>query len=364
MYCSKIEELREVLTSIQNRNDINGLILFGADKNRPSNNLLEAVLKINDKPLLGGFFPEIVADGKRKEEGFVVIPIHEELVVSCVESNQQQTISDQLTSWVSETNTEIESVLCFVNSLWSEKTNFMHSLYDELGPFINYIGGGAGSLSFQSFACIFCNQEVHENAAVLGAIQTSMTIGVAHGWQPISDPIKVTKTEGNTVISLNWKPAFEVYSSLVQGHSKQEINEDNFFDIAKSYPFGLVKLDEEMIIRDPYAADNGTMHIVDEVPEGEYIRIMHGDIPSLLDGAQQAMTKLNQTAADETKLFCIDCISRVLFMKDEFSAELAILNTSQKVNGVLSIGEIANSGSSSLELYNKTVVISQWKTVK
>jgi hypothetical protein len=166
------------------------------------------------------------------------------------------------------------------------------------------------------------------------------------------------------VISLNWKPAFEVYSSLVQEHSGQVINKENFFDIAKSYPFGLVKLDEEMIIRDPYATEDGMMHIVDEVPEGEYIRIMHGDIPLLLEGARQAVAKLNQTTVDENTLLCIDCISRVLFMQENFSAELDILNTTQKANGILSIGEIANSGNSSLTLYNKTIVVSQWKIKK
>jgi len=364
MYCKDIDALRFSLTSLQKEGAVKGLLLFGADTHRPSTGLLEEVLMVNKKPLMGGFFPEIIADGKRRAEGFVIIPVYEKLSVAVIESNAKLNPEEQIASWITQTGPETKSVFCFANALWQAKTQFMHALYDEFGPFVHYLGGGAGSLSFQSFACIFCNQKVYENAAVLGAIQTSMTIGVAHGWRPISEPIKVTRTQGNTVISLNWKPAFEVYSSLVQEHSGQVINKENFFDIAKSYPFGLVKLDEEMIIRDPYATEDGMMHIVDEVPEGEYIRIMHGDIPSLLEGARQAVSELDQTTGDENTLLCIDCISRVLFMQENFSAELDILNTTQKVNGVLSIGEIANSGKFSLALYNKTIVVSQWRTKK
>ncbi len=365
MYCKGIEDLTNALTAFQKEVSIKGFLLFGADKNRPTTESLEAALQRNDKPLLGGFFPEIIADGDRREEGFVLVPLYNELSVICFDSNSLETVEDQLTSWVNQSENEIKSVFCFVNALWHKKTDFMQALYNELGPFVNYLGGGAGSLSFQSFKCIFCNQKVHEHAAVLGAIQTAMTIGVAHGWQSISEPIKVTETKGNTVVSLNWKPAFEVYSALVQEHSKQRICDDNFFDVAKSYTLGLVKLDEEMIIRDPYAAENGVMHIVDEVPQGEYIRIMHGDMPSLLEGARQAVKSLSdQYTIDESTYLCIDCISRVLFMQDEFSSELDILNANQITNGVLSIGEIANSGNSSLALFNKTVVVSQWKKEK
>lgn len=362
MYVKNLAILKEMLFKVQGDKQIKSLLLFGGDKNRPSSCDLEEVLKENVKPLLGGFFPEIVAEGMRKEEGFVLIPVFEELIVAKFDNtDKEDNFGNAILERLSSFSGEVESIFCFVNALWENKNNFMYHLYDEMGPFVNYLGGGAGSLSFQSFPCVFANQEVIEHGAVLGAMKKVISIGVAHGWHPISELIKVTETRKNTIVSLNWKPAFDVYRANIFNHSGLVIRQDNFFDIAKSYPLGLVKLDDEMIIRDPYATENGLLHIVDEVPEGEYIQIVHGNLDSLLEGAKIAVEKSNKFGDTTFTQICIDCISRVLFMQEDFKNELEIMNKNQAANGVLSIGEIANPGNTALELYNKTVVIAQWK---
>jgi hypothetical protein len=362
MYIQNIESLRQTFKNLQINNEIKGILLFGGDHNKPSTKEMESLLTLNQIPLLGGFFPEIIADGKRKKEGFVLIFLYDDLYVELFETTQKNiNLKEQFELWNATCTMNIGSVFCFVNALWNEKTALTATLYDTIGPFVNYLGGGAGSLSFQSFPCVFANQKIIEHGAVIGVLKKQLSLGVAHGWHPISQPIKVTETNGNTIVSLNWKPAFSVYKQLVQSHSKQQINEQNFFEIAKSYPLGLVKLDDEMIIRDPYATINETLQIVDEVPEGEYIRIMHGNMNSLLEGAKNAVEQASTNHEEEFTQLCIDCISRVLFMQEDFSEELSYLNQKQMANGILSIGEIANPINAPLELFNKTVVVAQWK---
>jgi len=54
----------------------------------------------------------------------------------------------------------------------------------------------------------------------------------------------------------------------------------------------------------------------------------------------------------------IDCISRVLFLGDNFQEEInAILQYNQNLVGALSLGEIANTSKEYLEFYNKTSVV-------
>ena len=362
MFISDLQSLKNILQVWQNDSNVMGILLFACDQNRPSTEDLQSLLHLNSKPLMGGIFPEIIADGERKKEGFLIMPLESSWVVTSIENtNDETSMKEYLNTWTNESSVEIETVFCFVNALWPQKTALINTMYDALGPFVHYLGGGAGSLSFQSFPCVFANQKIVENGAVLGITQKTLSIGVAHGWHSISEPIKVTETNENTIVSLNWKPAFEVYQSWVEAHANQKINETNFFDIAKSYPLGFVRLDDEMIIRDPYATSDLKLHVVDEVPEGEYIRIMHGSTESLLEGAKNAVLESSWPNHDRTTQFCIDCISRVLFMEDDFIKELNFLNKNQEANGILSIGEIANPMNAPLELYNKTVVVAQWK---
>ena len=54
----------------------------------------------------------------------------------------------------------------------------------------------------------------------------------------------------------------------------------------------------------------------------------------------------------------MDCISRVLFLEGDFDLEMKAARIPDlPMVGVLSIGEIANSGQDYLEFYNKTAVV-------
>jgi hypothetical protein len=118
-----------------------------------------------------------------------------------------------------------------------------------------------------------------------------------------------------------------------------------------------------MVVRDPFAVIDNVLQLVDNVDEGEYVEILHGNLDSLLVGASKAreiaFSKIKD-GMDIHSVFCIDCISRVLFMETDFTKELKAISHDVDVTGILAIGEIANSGESFLEIYNKTIVIGLW----
>ncbi len=365
MYCENLKSLKKTLQEFQNHPKVSSVLLFIADKGQPYKKDLEVTLKAFSKPLFGGIFPEIIADGIRREEGILALPLCYDLKTVLIDLGKDTTEIKQLISNHADANsTNNPAIFCFTDALAPQKSTLIDSLYDFWGPDANYIGGGAGSLSFQPFPCIIYKDAVYENSAVIGVMDTNIQVGVAHGWTPVSEPIKVTETDGNTIISLNWEPAFDVYRKQIKDHSDLDISKENFFYVAKSYPLGLVRLDSEMTIRDPYATEDGKLHIVDHVPEGEYIRIMNGNMNSPLEGAQKAVSAASaQSQNVDSEHFCVDCISRVLYMQDDFSKELDLLNKDKPMNGVLSIGEIANPGDTVLELFNKTVVVAKWNKI-
>lgn len=131
-----------------------------------------------------------------------------------------------------------------------------------------------------------------------------------------------------------------------------------FFDLAKSYPFGIAKLDAESIVRNPLlTGEDSSLICVGAITEGSFVDILTGDKSSLITAARHALISAKESCNSKTILF-MDCISRVLFLDNDFKYELNAVNDENiPLIGALTLGEIANSGKDYLEFYNKTAVI-------
>lgn len=340
------------------------VLFLMADEGQYTDENLSPILQKFDKPMIGGIFPELIFQAKRKKTGIVLISLSFLLRTQLIDLTGSQDDFLQQLEQKQKNSTDTPSVLyVFADALSNNKESFIESLFNFFGINTTYIGGGAGSLKFEMFPCIIDNTGLHKDAAVIGWAHKKITLGVAHGWRSISDSMKVTKTHKNQIISINWKPAFEEYKKVVESHSGMKFTNENFFQIAKSYPLGIAKMNAEMVVRDPFMASGSTIHVVDIVAEGEYVNILHGNMDSLLAGAAKAKEialSKNEENMDQESVFCIDCISRVLFMQENFDKELEAVGSNNKVYGILPIGEIANSGESYLEIYNKTIVVGLW----
>ncbi len=250
----------------------------------------------------------------------------------------------------------------FVDGLSTRIASLITDLFGVFGLDLNYVGGGAGSLSFVQKPCLFTNEGLIQDSAVLGLMDWESGIGVNHGWQRISGPFKVTESERNVIKSLDWQPAFDVYRGVVEEASGQTFTDDNFFDISKGYPFGIARMGTEKIVRDPISlADNGGLVCVGEVPENSHVDILVGDVSSLVSAAGTALEDAKNRFAGEPSdrmVLFIDCISRVLYLEEAFAQELsAVHEPDVPLIGALTLGEIANTGEDYLEFYNKTAVI-------
>ena len=247
----------------------------------------------------------------------------------------------------------------FIDALLEDKEVIFDALYNEYGTLPKYIGGGAGSLKFESFPCLYSNEGIFSSGVILGVCPFKTEIGVAHGWKEICSPMKVTEVEKNRIKSLDWKPAMEIYQEIVEEHSKTSFNHSDFFNSSKSYPFGISKLNAEKVVRDPFKQEEGTIYTLDSIDLGSYVTVLYGSKDSLLEGAQTAFNNAHKTEEfnEDKQLIIIDCISRVLFLGDHFDEEIVHLDPKSNGFGALTLGEIANNGDSYLEVFNKTAVV-------
>jgi len=324
----------------------------------------QLIAKLNEIKVtfMGGLFPKVIHGNTILEKGIVINTLNdvESLFLIKDISTKKYTIPK-----ISFNKNQAYSLFTYVDGLTSNISHYLKELYQHYGMQTNYFGGGAGSLSLEQMPCVFCNEGVFQDAAVGCVMRMDSRIGVRHGWNKVDGPFIVTKAEGNIIKEINWENPFEVYKGVVEAHSKLEFTDDNFFDIAKGYPFGIVKDNAECIVRDPLMVnEKGELICVGELEDNTLVDILNGDEDSLINAARTAAEESVNQASQPRKAIIIDCISRILFLEENFDNELTAITETIKntypeisIGGALTLGEISSYGEGFLEFYNKTVVV-------
>ena len=357
-----------LLAEMEENPQVAGVLLLACDQNGFQPGDVDRLLAGLTKPLFGGIFPEILHGNEKLSLGTIAVGLgHTPRILTVPGLSDEASDFDTYLDIHSSHLGQGQTMFVWVDGLAARISGLMESIFHIFGLEQNYIGGGAGSLSFEQKPCLFTNQGLIGDAAVLAVLDIPSGIGVSHGWTSISGPHKVTHSEGAVIHSLNWRPAFDVYREAIAQATGQTVTRENFFALSKSHPFGIIRLGDEMVVRDPIVVrEDGGLVCVGEVPQESHVDILTGDPISLVEAARRAVA-LGQAAMKTAALgsaepppftFFVDCISRVLFLEDDFDRELAAVQSpGVPLVGVLSLGEVANSGHSYLEFYNKTAVV-------
>jgi len=361
---SNLSEFARVLAEADSEG--HGMILiFGCDQNEWPTEDFNALMKNTDTPTFGGIFPAISRNEERHETGAVLIGLEERADTALItgmsnpEADYEQQLLDQIEQW-DHASTET-TLIVLVDGLARRISRLVEDLFFTFGLENNFVGGGAGSLSFEQKPCIITPSGLEVDVALIMKLPRASAIGVTHGWTAISEALEVTEADRNVIKTLNWKPAFEAYKAVVDAHSPSPMDKAAFFDTAKSYPLGLQKLDGEIVVRDPLLVQNESELVcVGEVPQGAFVRILNGNPDSLLEAAREARLLVSSSAAGaDNQLLLFDCISRALFLGDGIDDELKALTQGEPSVGAFTLGEIANSGQDYLEFLNKTTVLAR-----
>ncbi|WP_138432898.1 FIST signal transduction protein [Winogradskyella algicola] len=352
----------EIAEAISNHVGKNAALITIGEHTEIDINALISQLNNSDVKFMGGLFPKVIHGNSILDKGIVVNTLNNLDSMFLVKniSTKDYTIPNVVFN-----KNQDYSLFTYVDGLTSNISHYLSELYENYGMQTNYFGGGAGSLSLEQQPCVFNNDGIFQDAAVFAIMKMSSRIGVRHGWSKIEGPFIVTSAEGNVIKEINWQNPFEVYKEVVEAHSGKTFTDDNFFDIAKGYPFGILKDDAECIVRDPLMVnEKGELICVGELEDNAVVDILNGDKDSLIDAAKSAAEDSVKKASVPRKAILIDCISRILFLEDNFDKELkAITSTLENsfdnisIGGALTLGEISSYGEGFLEFYNKTIVV-------
>lgn len=356
----------EALSALLGRLDadpaVAGILLLACDGNDWRPETVTPILQATSTPLFGGVFPGILHGEEVLTQGVLAIGLPAPAPhLAWIDELSGMADSEERITASFPGHVEGGTLFVFVDGLAGGINELLGTLYDQFGLDVEYLGGGCGSRDLTPKPCVLSNRGLSRDCAVMALTEMSSAIGVAHGWAPVSDVIEVTGAEGNVVHSLDWRPALAVYREIVAALSGRTLSADDFYSLASAYPFGIARLGAEVVVRDPLMPLGDGIVCVGEMPQGSLVHILHATPQQVIDAAAEALARAHAgTEGSPGICLFMDCVSRYLFLKENYGCELAAVNRAGlPLAGALTIGEIANCSCqrTALEFYNKTAVV-------
>jgi len=354
-----LEALADILAS-----GAKSLMILACSSNDYSSPTLNNFLRDSPVPVCGGLFPEVFCASCRLDRGFVVVGFPFSISVSCYQQissfhTNKTRIAD------GDLNGLSQDLLVFIDAASSAAEDFICGLYEEIGGGIDVVGGGCGSLDFKSRPCVFSRAGLLADAALVVQLPVPMECAAGHGWQVLSGPYLVTEADGVHVKTINYLPAYQVYKNLLEEITEYRFSDNNFFEISQNFPLGIVGLNKDILVRDPVQSVNGELICVGRIPVNSMIYILCAKPENIIQAAEKTASKLankgERGVAGVELVLAFDCVSRALYLGDNFAGELAAiqhgLGSDKSLVGALSIGEIANVSQGTISLLNKSIVL-------
>jgi hypothetical protein len=346
------DSLREALAGVRGARSVQVLAAIG-DSWTPE--VVDPVLAAAGAPVFGGLFPRVIFDGRSHERGAVVIG-HDAARIAVIDCTGSIAHAETWAPPLRGSRTIITyfDATCPTGPLTS-------ALFRELGAGPTWLGGGAGSLDFVRRPVVITPLGLRAGVAVLAGLEDVASLGVTHGWRAFGEPMLVSEASGNDIVSLDWRPAHEAYREAVEAHSGRRFDAEGFFALASTYPLMLERFGAQGIVRDPLAVlPGGVLRCAGEVPSHASIRIAHGDVAGMFAAAREAreLAAADRPGVTPRLALTLDCISRALLLGDGLREELEALRIPGLAQvGALTIGEIASTEDSVLQIHNKTTVL-------
>jgi CheY-like chemotaxis protein len=268
----------------------------------------------NNSIVAGAVVPHLIKNRELISEGIALLKL--EKGASFVEiSDMKEKAYPNLKSKLIENQSR--SIFLFVDGLSSQFDTFishLNALIDS--DTTSVLGSGVGLKNLTHQAVIFNQNDIYTDHALIIGTDFQINANVHHGWHSIYGPLVVTKSKDNVIYELNGEKAFDVYQRTLKEIEDIDISSENFFDIAKGHPLGIMTFsDNEFIIRDPITNnEDGSITIVSSVKEYDSLYIMKGEKETLIESSKQLSNQVFSRNIGTTALL-FDCISRILFWK-------------------------------------------------
>jgi hypothetical protein len=256
-------------------------------------------------------------------------------------------------------------LMLLTDGLAGDQQEVVRGAYGVVGAAVPLVGGCAGDDLRMARTQQLFGDQVLDDAVVGAAIASDspIGIGVRHGWRRVGNPMVVTASTGNRVLSLDDHPALDVYLDRLDAPAEARTDPAAFTRFAITHPLGLSRRSGEEV-RFVGEADftDRSIGCIAEVPQGGLAWMMEGDGQSVLNATDEAC----QDALDALDgnppigMMAFDCIARRgVLGEDGIRNEVERISAhcgGGPVAGFYTYGEIARTRGIS-GFHNQTLVV-------
>ena len=345
------------------KDNAKGILLFVGEETPFDYKQLQPLLKKMDIKVWGGVFPEIIYDGALYKRGVVGCAFQSPVSIEVIRDMSK--FKGDFSEDFGSKNTQ---TMLFLTSAYTNNIPLLiETLYEKYFKETVFIGGSSGSVININQPSLFTCDDFFAGGAIIAAIEDVMSVGINHGMQPISELAIASNIENNILKLINWESAFEYYKKIVEEDAGIKLTADNFLEVSKLYPLGMIKYDKDIILRVPLSvSEKNSLVFASEISENSVVAVTKAYPDKLIAAAGTAAEQAkiafeSKKKISPRKILIIDCLARALFLEDRINDELKIIANKAGSDvflfGVLSLGEIASPGDKYIELHNMTVVV-------
>lgn len=338
--------------------------------------LLQSACRAQGVRVVGGIFPELVTSQGFTKSGAWLLRFDEMVPAFLVPDLAADPtaavarLSDAVDAALAATTSRQPSppmLYLVVDALLPNISTLLDGLYLRLADRVTYAGVAAGSESFRPMPCVFDGERSIENGALVLLVPSEARTILEHGFEAPEKVMTATSTAGNRIINIDWQPAFDVYRDIVRQECGVELTRENFYRWAARFPFGILRANQEVVVRIPVAlTDDGCVFCIGEVPENAMLVVLRA--PAVADGkcVSRLARGLEGTihGPGRRSLVTFYCAGRRLQLGEGAVVELQALQQrtdAAQLAGALSLGELGSTTVGGYPLFhNATLVCTPW----
>lgn len=237
------------------------------------------------------------------------------------------------------------------------------------GP-VPLAGGAAGDDLAMRATEVALGRTVHSDALVIATIDlaTPIGLGVFHGHEPISPPLRVTKAAGNVVYEVDGRDAWSVWSEHTRaaarrrGVDPESLRDDELGAFLLRYQAALPSSAGHRIRAPLSRSADGSLTFATAIPEGARIRITESDAERQLASAGRAAREAKAKLGDRpiAGALVFDCICRNLILGPRFADAVGAISRELgdvPLCGFETYGEVALDEDDLSGFHNTTTVV-------